>query len=167
MKQFLTAVALLILCSCSQDDPLGFKGYYSFKTGGSLVLSGTVTDSEGETRDTTFTRHLIPESGQMHVLRGEGDKMIVTMNITGGDPVVFDAYLSNDVLTLEPVFRSAPVRVELGDESIRGEFTVSGKGRKYENMLLIDLDYKGTLPITDFEGEVTSSDVHCVATENE
>ena len=167
MKQFLTALSLLLLlCACSQDGPAGFKGYYSFKTGGSLQFSGTVTDIRGA-RDTTFIRHLVPESGQMHVLRDEGDRMIVTMNITGGDPVVFEATLSDGVLTLEPVLRSALVRPALGDESIRCDFTVSGEGRKYEKMILFDLEYEGSIPILGFEGEISSSDVHCIATENE
>ena len=167
MKQFLTALALLLLlCACSQDGPAGFKGYYSFKTGGSLEFSGTVTDIRG-TRDTAFIRHLVPESGQMHVLRDKDDRMIVTMNITGGDPVVFEASVSEGVLTLEPVFRSALVRPALGDETLRGDFTVSGEGRKYENMILFDLEYEGSIPILGFEGEVSASDVHCIATENE
>ena len=166
MKHFLTALVLLLLCACSQDGPADFRGYYSFKTGGSLVFSGNVTDLRGS-RDTTFYRHLVPESGQMHVLRDAGDKMVVTMNITGGDPIVFEATVSGGVLTLEPVFRSVLVRPALGDESLRGDFTVSGEGRKYDNMILFDLDYEGSIPILGFEGEVSSSDVHCIATENE
>ena len=167
MKQFLTALALLLLvCACSKSGPAEFKGYYSFKTGGSLVFSGTVIGIRGY-HDTTFVRHLVAESGQMHVLQEEGDKMIVTMNITGGDPVVFNASVSGDVLKLEPTSRSALVSPALGNETIRGDFTVSGEGRKYDNMILFDLDYEGTIPILGFEGEVSSSDVRCIATENE
>lgn len=166
MKQFLTALALILLCACSQNSPAAFKGYYSFKTGGSLVFTGTVTDIKGR-RDTTFYRYLVPESGQMHVLKDKGDKMIVTMNVTGGDPVVFNASISGGVLTLEPVLRSVQVRPVLGNEAVRSDFTVSGEGRKYDNMILFDLNYEGSFPIVGFMGKVSSSDIHCIATENE
>ena len=165
-KIFYGMAALLLMASCNPAGPSAFSGYYSFKTGGFLQIAGTVTDLSGK-RDTTFVRHLVAESGQMHVLRESGDKMIVTMNITGGDPVVFPAAVSDGAIVLEPVLRSVLVRPALGDDAIRHDFTVSGTGRKYDNMILFDLFYEGDFRDGWLEGTVEESGVKCIATENE
>ena len=167
MKRFLWfLLGLLALVSCNREGPGAFKGYYSFKTGGFLTITGTVSDWSGE-RDTSFVRHLVAESGQMHVLRKDGDNMIVTMNITGGDPAVFPAKVNGDEIVLEPVVRNVLVRPAVGDDAIRHDFTVSGKGRKYDNMILFDLSYEGAFRHLNLKGTVTGSEVKCIATENE
>lgn len=166
MKSVWKIFSLLLLCACTAGSPAGFKGYYSFKTGGFITVSGVYTDLRGS-RDTAFVRHLVPESGQMHVLRDGGDKMVVTMNITGGDPVVFDAYVSDGELILDPVLRSVRLHPALGDEEFRYDLMVGGRGRKKDNMILFDLEYSGDFPFIGLEGSVTGSEVHCIATENE
>ena len=158
--------ALLLMASCNPAGPSAFSGYYSFKTGGFLQIAGTVTDLSGK-RDTTFVRHLVAESGQMLFGDGGVRHEIVTMNITGGDPVVFPAAVSDGTIVLEPVLRSVLVRPALGDDAIRHDFTVSGTGRKYDNMILFDLLYEGDFRDGWLEGTVEESGVKCIATENE
>ena len=165
-KIFYGMAALLLMASCNPAGPSAFSGYYSFKTGGFLQITGTVTDLSGQ-RDTTFVRHLVAESGQMHVLRESGDKMIVTMNITGGDPAVFPAKVNGSEIVLEPVLRNVLVRPAVGDESVRHDFKVSGTGHKYDNMILFDLTYEGDFRHLNLQGTVTGSEVKCIATENE
>lgn len=167
MKKFLLSLlGLLALVSCNREGPGAFKGYYSFKTGGFLTVTGTVSDEKGE-RDTSFVRHLVAESGQMHVLREDGDKMIVTMNITGGDPAVFPAKVNGSEIVLEPVLRNVLVRPAVGDDAVRHDFKVSGTGHKYDNMILFDLTYEGDFRHLNLQGTVTGSEVKCIATENE
>ena len=156
---------LLLAASCTKG-PAAFKGDYSFKTGGYLTVSGTVSDLLGQ-RDTTFIRHLVPESGQMHVVREEGDRMVVTMNITGGDPVVFPATVDGSEIILEPVLHSLLLRPAIGDETVRQDFMVSGTGRKYDRMILFELECEGTFRHLNLDGEVSESEIKCIATENE
>lgn len=120
-------------------------------------------------RDTSFLRHLVAESGQMHILNDSGDEMIVTMNITGGDPVVFRALHQEGKLTLSPSRRMVPVRPDEDeqDESVLCDMTVSGTGVRYDNMILFRMEYSGRYSFKDLEGNVSASRVDCIATENE
>ena len=120
-------------------------------------------------RDTMFLRHLVAESGQMHILRDNGDRMIVTMNITGGDPVVFSAVHKDGSLLLSPTRRMVAVRPDEdeSDESVLCDMTVSGTGRRYDNMILFRMDYSGKYSFRGLDGTVCESRIDCIATENE
>lgn len=121
-------------------------------------------------RDTSFLRHLVAESGQMHILNDNGDEMILTMNITGGDPVVFSALYREGDLILSPTRRMVAIRPddeEKSDESVLCDMTVSGKGRRYDNMILFKLEYAGDYSYEDMDGTVSESRVDCIATQNE
>lgn len=143
--------ALLLLVSCNKTTPAGFKGTYTFKTGGYI----TVVDGMQ-----TYERHLVPEIGQMHVLPDGGNKMVVTMNISGGDPVVFSATVEDGKLVLDPVRRTVSVTLDIEDlTTLSYTLDVSGEGRKMNNIILFDMKYSG--------GNVKKSDVRCVATSNE
>ena len=120
-------------------------------------------------RDTSFLRHLVAESGQMHILNDNGDKMIVTMNITGGDPVVFSALHQNGELLLSPARRMVAIRPDEDeqDESVLCDMTVSGTGRRYDNMILFKMEYSGKYSFEDLDGTISATRVDCIATENE
>ncbi len=204
-KWFIFCLAALSLCSCGKQGPAAFRGYYSFKTGGAVDISGKVYDIRRDTlridttittipigdrtfsdttyqydikrdtlgsHDTVFLRYLMAESGQMHILEN-GSSLVMTWNVTGGDPVVVPAYLSADKLVLYPTQRRVPVRVwqedraTSDDRSINCYWTLTGEGRKLENMVLMDLSYAGTYSYDGFDGVVSSSHVTCIATENE
>ncbi|MBR1575758.1 MAG: hypothetical protein IJ654_04835 [Bacteroidales bacterium] len=196
----LLLTAVLLLGSCTHQGPALFRGYYSFKTGGSIDITGTAyelrrdtiqtdtivnavtiagitfqdtsyryhirTDTLGS-RDTSFSRHLMPESGQMHILGDDGQAMKVTFNVTGGDPVVFDATAEGALLRLSPVRRMVPVRREYTDTPAWSDLSVSGTGHRYENMILLDLLYEGEFHTDGIDGTVTGSRISCIATENE
>ena len=150
-------MALLLFVACNATGPAGFKGSYSFKTGGYITVSAG---------DEQMVRHLIPESGQMHVLQ-DRDMMLVTMNITAGDPVVFEANVADGRLVLKPVLRSVPVSPVLGDTELRYNLTVGGEGKKMDNMIVFKLEYTGVFPYEGKTYTVTKSDVSCIATSNE
>lgn len=204
MKKILIAfIAALALISCNKSGADLYRGYYSFKTGGFLEISGKVYEIRRDTtktdtivvkreiagrrfndttykytivkdtigsRDTVFNRYLSPESGQMHILGAGADAVKLTMNVTGGNPAVFDGLAGNGALTLLPCRRQIGIIPD--DEGEEGQsvsflLTVSGTGRKYENMVLFELDYRGKYDYDDMAGEISSSNVNCIATKNE
>ena len=205
MRKFIPAAfALLLMVSCTKTGPAAFRGYYSFKTGGTIDVKGRVYDLQRDTfkidttineytiagrkfrdtsyryhvkndtigsRDTTFLRHLVAESGQMHILDKSGDEMLLTMNITGGDPVVFYSKVSGEDLVLSPTRRMVGVRPGNGDDddddTVSFDMTVSGSGKRYENMIIFDLWYEGRYAYDGLEGNVTDSRVNCIATLND
>lgn len=119
-------------------------------------------------RDTSFLRHLVAESGQMHILKDSGDEMILTMNITGGDPVVFTAKCEDGQLTLSPTRRMVGIRPgDDDDDNVSCDLTVSGTGRRYDNMILFRLFYAGKYSYDGLDGVIYDSRVDCIATENE
>ena len=153
-------------------DTIGVDTLIYDYTVGEVTLHDTVYryHTQNDTissRDTVVTLHLVAESGQMHILRAEGNDMIVTMNVTGGDPVVMDAVVADGVITLNPTRRMVPVREWINEGQTYFDMTVSGSGKRYDNMVLFDLTYEGTYNYAGFEGVVTGSRVNCIATENE
>lgn len=202
-KKMKTKIYILLalgiaLASCTKEGAKAFKGYYSFKTGGSVDITGKLYDTKLDTvkidtvvhiytffgipiRDTSFTyqtkedtiavrdtivpRRLVTESGQMHVLEKDDGSLVITMNITGGDPVVFKADASGNDLTLSPTRRFVPIHTEKAFSYY--DLSVYGSGKRYDNMILIDLFYDGDYTDEGFEGTLSASRVNCIATENE
>lgn len=194
------AAAGLCLCACAQKGPTAFRGWYSFKTGGSLVFDGKVYVTKPDTvgidttvntitiagipvtdtvytyrtvedtiavRDTFITRRIVTESGQMHILRQDGDSLVITMNITGGDPIVMGGRaVGSDIVIgntrrFVPIYDSANILYKMTD------LTVYGRGKRYDNMVILDFFYLGEYSETGFDGTVKESRVNCIATENE
>ncbi|MBP9998819.1 MAG: hypothetical protein KBS67_06205 [Bacteroidales bacterium] len=162
MKRLIPAfIALLSMMSCTKTGAELYRGYYSFKTGGHIVIEGRYEPVVGEAKDTTLVRQLTPEWGQMRVMDNGDNNLKLTMNITAGSPVVFDAVVNNDILTLKPVTRR--VGLDYGE----GMFTVSGSGKRYEKTIILDLDCQGDYNYQGIHGKVKESHVSCIATENE
>ncbi len=137
------------------------------------VYDYTILRDTLDARDTVFMRYLVAESGQMHILR-DGDGMVLTMNITGGDPFVTAAHSEEDRMVLSPTPRRVSVRPwgdgghsGADDRSLSFYWTLSGSGRRLENMVLLDLEYEGEYSYDGFDGIISSSHVQCIATENE
>lgn len=175
----LMIAATAVLASCSRQEANIYRGYYSFKTGGYLEIEGKVYDIEVDpesgiadtlgSRDTVFTRNLSHESGQMHILSAGENNVKVTMNLTAGNPIVFDAQAFKENLTLQPTIRQVTIipDAEQGGQDMSLLMTVSGVGRKYENMVIFDLEYNGDYGFPGVSGKVRSSHVNCIATKNE
>jgi len=154
----MTALAF-VLSSCSKAD--FYRGSYTFKTGGYVIVSDI---------ETTVRRDVVMETGQMHIVQESGDNLKLTMNITGGDPVVYDAVLKDGKLELKPVIRKvyfhAGEDYELVDR-ISAMCECSASGQRTENVLILDFVYEGVYEEGDFKGEIIESHVSCVAVANE
>lgn len=168
-KLFIIAAALLMVCACGKDVPGQLQGDYSFKTGGSIDVAGTAYSLWGLVKkDTVFTRSLVPESGQMHIVKtAEKGKMRVTMNVLGGDPVVFDAEVDGNTLLLLPVRRMVPVVQPHDGLQFGYDLTVCGSGARYDNTVVFQLEITGDFSFDGFDGRVIRSRASCIATRNE
>ncbi|MDO5321010.1 MAG: hypothetical protein Q4F39_01300 [Bacteroidia bacterium] len=166
----LLLAACVMLSGCSKVGPELFKGNFSFKTGGYVEITGkTIPLDDSEPRDTVFIRHLPNESGQMHIVEGNGGKLKVTMNVTGGAPVVFDATATDDAITLVPVERTMPVYSDITSliQDASMLLSIGGTGQRFQNTIIFDLEVSGKYEGYYIEGQVTKSFVNCIATENE
>lgn len=125
----------------------------------------------------SMTVSINTESGQMDIISADGNDLIVTMNCTGGDLVVFDAYVDGDRIVLDPIRRRTEIgfattlpsgNIETaGNSSMNADFVISGAGRRFENIVLFDLSYRGTYKYNNIRYDITDSDIHCRAKDNE
>lgn len=115
--------------------------------------------------DRTFSLQLSAESGQMNIIRTEGSSAVVTMNIVGGDALVFDAQADGKTLKLSPLRRIISFRD--GTQTASLDVTVSGTGEKHENVVVFTLSYTGSGESTLYDYKIMSSEIKCIAKENE
>lgn len=173
MKKYiiLLSMAVLAMCSCQKSAVENFSGSYSFKTGGSLELKTRVLDLEKgglEFKDTLIKRSVVPEIGQMRIAAGDGDRVVVMMDIMAGDLIVMDAVVNGDNITLAPVSRKVLVYRETGLSFVENvPVTVSGTGRRMDGSVIFNLNYEGDFELGVFPCTVVASDVKCVANRNE
>lgn len=167
MKRFLFAAALLlslaaVSVSCTKEGPARFRGNYTFKTGGSLTVR-PADDPEAE----SSTVYLADESGQMDVLVADksSGSMIITMNALGGSVTTFDATADGSVLSIYPQSRRVSLSLLGSSDAVRPSVTVevSGTGVRYDDVLILSLDYSGSYSLAGTEYEIIGSDIECVA----
>ena len=177
------AIAVACLSSCTKEGSRLFKGYYSFKTSGTMEVERTrlyqVPDPETQTMTDstvvdTLQTVLAAESGQMNILSAndkEGE-MIVTMNILGGDVVIYEAEASRDELLLRTGSRT--LNFYCDGKTVTMNVTVDGSARKIDNVVIFDLEYAGETETAGSElgilkstaYKILESGVNCVAKEN-
>lgn len=128
----------------------------------------TVNDTIAS-RDTQFVRHLAAESGQMRILKSEGSRVKVTMNISGGNPVVYDAIIKGTSISLEPCDRRVSVLPgdNASEQSVAFVMNCKGAGSLYDNTIILDMDYSGRYSYFGLDGNVSASHINCIATRNE
>lgn len=155
------ALVLAAFCSCNKSGTDLMRGSYSFKTGGYVKVSAD---------DTTFIRNIFPESGQMRIVSESVDAAIVTMNVQGGAPLVFDAVVSGKSISLgritRPVVLSSP-ETEIEELVNTTMLEVSGTGKYVDGTIIFEMIYSGEYDTGVFKGTVSESHVNCVATRNE
>lgn len=171
-------IAQILAVSCAKTGVKALQGSYTFKTGGYIDFSGKSYDISilGDTlnvRDTGFVRTLTPERGQLRVLPSEDDGVIITMNVTGGDPVVFTGKVQDLDIILDRAERAVILTSDehslLPDFSNKYILDVCGRGHLYDNTLIFELEYSGSYSSAseNLEGKAVSSSVKCIAVKNE
>ena len=178
MKPFVAALAVVVslmsLISCEKEGVKLFDGNYSFKTSGILTVERTAKVSESDASagildipdgNRTFKLPLTSESGQMNIIKTGDNSVIVTMNIVGGDALVFSGKAEGKVLTLDPAVRFLSFRD--GANTVSLEITVSGTAEKHDDVAIFTLEYTGGGETTLYDYKILASEVKCVAKLNE
>lgn len=158
-------LALALMSACSKNGAERFEGKWSYKTSGSVSV--VVTDSLGITVGDTLTAVLATEAGQMHIAgTGNDGSMMLTMNAMAGNVTVYEAFLAGSEIVLNP--KSRVVNLSLGGlPSLAVNVLATGRGRRYDDILLLRMDYSGSTKSGNYTYEITGSDVDCVATSND
>lgn len=178
MKTYIKTVALglsfalIALTSCEKEGVEMYEGFYSYKLSGTvtvdklLIESVDIPDTEPAepAEPVEATLPLISESGQMNVLKKGADSLIITMNAIGGDVLVIDACVKGNDLEISEFSRV--VKVEDGSRTVSLNCTVSGSGKKYDDVIIMDLVYLGQGSSTLYDYSIKSSSVKCVAKVN-
>lgn len=160
------------LCSCSKEGTALFKGNYSFKTSGS-ICARQISEPADTLLPSDVTIKLATESGQMDITPTGDEAMLVSMNVTGGDMLVYNAQVDGEDLIISPDTRSMTLNFPSGEESqilpstIRADVTISGSGHRYDNIILFKFNCGGVFKVGDTEYEIYSSDIDCRAKLNE
>lgn len=153
---------LPFITSCEKQGVALYEGYYSYKTSGSVEVERTLIESSEKSEETLS---IVSENGQMNILKNGDDKLIITMNAIGGDVVVLDAEVVDKELVINEFSRM--VKIEDGSRTVSLNCKVSGSGKKYDNVIILDLNYSGSGTSTIYSYKVKSSSVKCVAKVNE
>ena len=178
MKTYIKTVALglsfalIALASCEKEGVEMYEGFYSYKLSGTVTVDKLLNESVDipDTEPTEpaepveATLPLISESGQMNVLKKGADSLIITMNAIGGDVLVIDACVKGNDLEISEFSRV--VKVEDGSRTVSLNCTVSGSGKKYDDVIIMDLGYLGQGSSTLYDYSIKSSSVKCVAKVN-
>lgn len=150
-----------LLPSSALDDLLDSLGISLPDLRDSLGIDPDITLP---TTDGTFKSSLSSESGQMNIVTTGDNTMIVTLNIVGGDVLVFDATVDGKKITLSPISRILTIKDEGLTFTI--DATLEGTGEKYEDVVIFSLKYTGDASYLVYNYTITDSDVKCVAKVN-
>lgn len=169
-----------VVCSCAKDGIDLFEGNYSFKTSGTVCALKTASP-DTEATDSVMTVSFpdsvtvkIPtESGQMDITpTGNGNEMIISMNVTGGDIVILYAEADGDELVIRPSERNLVFSYPEGDEDAdsifsnaraEGNLVISGSGHRYDNIIIISFAYSGEFSLGETKYEIYDSKIDCRA----
>lgn len=174
MKKYLlfAAVATMALfSSCTKEGPRVFTGNYSFKTSGTLTLQADTSATAP-----TFTAKLVTEQGQLDIVGTSGDKVALTMNISGGSLVILDATAQADSLVIASQTRDISLTfpgedqkksdnplASLSDKAtVQGAtatVSVEGVAKRYSDIILFDLNYSGTITKDDITYNIVDSNI--------
>lgn len=168
------AAAVACMLSCSKEGTEIFPGNYSFKTSGTVKVDAIFVNRGENSEDDTeiqllMDMQLLMEQGQMNVISKDDDRLLVTMNVLGGDVYTTDATVQGNTLILEPYTRY--VRLEFPDFGHKYmPVTVTGTAEKYEDNVIFTLAYSGVYEWESgdmsLHAEIVSSDIRTVARQN-
>ena len=166
MKKVLLALCcLMALAACQKKNAPLFRGDYSFKTSGSVVLDEIVPD--GEVGD-SFTVSLPNEIGQLEIsdLDNGKDSVLVVMNTMGGEVIVTRAFCQDNKIFLRDFTKNTLLFT--GDSiTLKNEVRVQASGQMYENnTLIINMIYEGEAETNERNFRIHGDDIHMAAMRN-
>ena len=164
-KTLLIICCLMALAACQKKNAPLFRGDYSFKTSGSVVLDEIVTD--GEEGD-SFTVNLPNEIGQLEIsdLDNGKDSVIVVMNTMGGEVIVTHAFCQDNKIFLRDFTNNT--KLFTGDSiTLKNEVRVQASGQMYENnTLIINMIYDGEAETNERNFKIHGDNIRMAAMRN-
>ena len=165
---FLTAIAAVItLSSCQKEEGYEFKGAYSYKLSGTIVMVGEPLE-EGSTSlaPDTISLNLNSETGAMNIVSASEGGFLVTLNPLLGDLSSFEAEISEGKLIFKPTLRRFKADIDDSVSSSYYVFTLSGQGERLENLLYATFEAEGQITHLGRNYSVSESRIELVATAN-
>ena len=155
----------MALTSCQKKNAPLFRGDYSFKTSGNVVLDEIVSeDEEGD----SFTVSLPNEIGQLEIkdLDNGKDSVLVVMNTMGGEVVVTHAFCKDNEIFLRD-FKKNTLLFTGDSLTLKNDLRVKASGQMYENnTLILNMTYEGEAETNDRSFKVYGDDIRMAATRN-
>ena len=164
-KTLLIICCLMALAACQKKNAPLFRGDYSFKTSGSVVLDEIVAN--GETGD-SFTVSLPNEIGQLEIsdLGNGKDSVLVVMNTMGGEVVVTHAFCKDNEIFLRD-FKKNTLLFTGDSLTLKNDLRVKASGQMYEdNTLIINMTYDGEAESNERSFKIYGDDIRMAATRN-
>jgi uncharacterized Zn ribbon protein len=164
-KTLLIICCLMALAACQKKNAPLFRGDYSFKTSGSVVLDEIVADDE--TGD-SFTVSLPNEIGQLEIsdLGNGKDSVLVVMNTMGGEVVVTHAFCKDNEIFLRD-FKKNTLLFTGDSLTLKNDLRVKASGQMYEdNTLILNMTYEGEAESNERSFKVFGDDIRMAATRN-
>ena len=163
----IVVLALLAFTSCQKSGMRLFRGDYSFKTSGSVVMNEIVP--AGNTMEpVSYIVHLPNEIGQLEIsdLGNEKDSLLVVMNTLGGEVVVTHAYCDGNEIFLKEFTKNTLLFT--GDSiTLKNEVCVRASGQLYEdNTLILNMSYDGEAVINDRGFTIHGDNIRMAAKRN-
>ena len=164
-KTLLIICCLMALAACQKKNAPLFRGDYSFKTSGNVVLDEIVSeDEEGD----SFTVSLPNEIGQLEIkdLDNGKDSVLVVMNTMGGEVVVTHAFCKDNEIFLRD-FKKNTLLFTGDSLTLKNDLRVKASGQMYENnTLILNMTYEGEAETNDRSFKVYGDDIRMAATRN-
>ena len=170
MRKFFLIIAVVCSAaaiSCTKQGTGRFEGGWSYKMSGTVTVEVVTTSIvSGEITTETQTLSITNETGQMHIApTGNGDEMVVTMSAIGAGVTVLDATAQGSSLIVGPT--GCRLKVNLSNRStLDFDVVCSGEGIRYDDMLILQLDFDGDAASGESTYTILESDVKCVANLN-
>ena len=158
---------LLVLSACQKKNTPLFRGDYSFKTSGSVVLDEIMAEDD-TIEPSSYTVSLPNEIGQLEIsgLDNGKDSVLVVMNTMGGEVVVTHAFCRDNEIFLKNFTKNTLLFT--GDSlTLKNDLRVHATGQMYENnTLILNMIYEGEAETNERTFEVYGDNIRMAAIRN-
>jgi len=158
---------LFFFASCQKKNAPLFRGDYSFKTSGSVVLDEIVAEDD-TIEPSSYTVSLPNEIGQLEIsdLDNGKDSVLVVMNTMGGEVVVTHAFCRDNEIFLKDFTKNTLLFT--GDSlTLKNDLRVHATGQMYENnTLILNMIYEGEAETNERTFEVYGDNIRMAAIRN-
>lgn len=159
--------SIIIFASCQKRGMQLFRGNYSFKTSGSVILDEIVAENDS-IEPACYTIGLPNEIGQLEIssLGDDRDSLLVVMNTMGGEVVVARAFCKDNEIFLKD-FNKNTILFAGDSITLKNEVRVQASGQMYEgNTLILDMIYDGEAEINEHSFSIHGDNIRMAAIRN-